>query len=153
SAGHCLVFEPGRPVTVRERWRAPLRTLHRRQPLEDAARELRSLLVDACVERLAPSGPTGVSLSGGWDSPAVYGASQQALRDMEATSMRHGGSPRSVLPVSMSYPEGDPGREDELIDAIVAHWGGQTRWIAVDDVSMFDDPGGSARRRDLPMAH
>lgn len=112
---------------------------------EEAAEELRSLLQRAVSERFAPTGPTAVWMSGGWDSSAVFAASKSALA--------HGDGSRDVLPVSISYPEGDPGREDELIEAIAGHWHTPVHWLHVDDIPLIDRPEEGAAARDLPFAH
>jgi asparagine synthase (glutamine-hydrolysing) len=131
---------------VRQFWRPPEEIVTRRQPLDDAAEELRALLADAVRERLATTGPTAISLSGGWDSSAVYGTAQSILRE-------HGEDPHLVHPVSISYPEGDPGREDELIQSIVGHWGQQPDFIDIATIPLFDQAEVRAQRRDGPFAH
>lgn len=143
-AGHLLHWAPESGVKVTPFWRAPESILHSRQPIGAAAEELRALLVDAVRERLAPGGPTGLSLSGGWDSTAVGGAATIALR---------GDAARRLAPVSISYPEGDPGREDELIRDVVAHWGMETSWLPVDGIPLLVDAEADARVRELPFAH
>lgn len=112
---------------------------------DDAAAELRALLERATAERLAPIGPTAVWMSGGWDSPSVFAAGMSRLR---ATS-----DARALLPVSLSYPEGDPGREDELIASIAEHWGVPVRWVDVDTIPLFVDAPRTAGLRDGPYAH
>lgn len=144
-AGHRLLATVGGPVTVERFWSPPSDRAARPSSSADAAAELRELLARAVEERLSPDGVTAVSLSGGWDSPSVFGAGQLAL----AAST----SGRTLKPVSISYPAGDPGREDELIDAIAAHWQSSPAWIAVDDIPMFGDPAGDAAARDEPFAH
>ena len=143
-AGHALIWSRDSAMRTVPFWRAPDSILHRRAPIAAAAEELRALLVDAVRERLAPAGPTGLSLSGGWDSTAVGGAATVALR---------GSASRRLLPVSISYPEGDPGREDELIRDVVAHWGMGTNWLQVDSIPLLADAEASARARDLPFGH
>ncbi len=153
-AGHALRWTPGHAPEVFAFWDPPTEILTRRESMDDAAAELRALLVAATGERLAPSGPTAISLSGGWDSTAVYGAAQQALR-----STGDDPSTRSLHPVSISYPEGDPGREDELIREVVAHWGGTTEFIDIGAIPMFGDAAQveratrAAREREQPFAH
>lgn len=112
---------------------------------DDAALHLRGLLERAAGERLAPTGPTAVWMSGGWDSPSVFGAGQSYLRTR--------GDARQLLPVSLSYPEGDPGREDDLIEAIAGHWQAPIRWIDVETIPLFVDAPGTAGNRDGPFAH
>ena len=149
AAGHTLAADllgdgaVGRP-TLGRHWLPP--TFERRGlPFAAAAERLRAILAEAVVERLAPAGATAVWLSGGYDSPAVYAAGQAALRES--------GDARCLVAVSMSYPPGDPGREDELIDTTAARWGGPVVWRQVDDAPLFGDAEGGARRRAEPFAH
>jgi asparagine synthase (glutamine-hydrolysing) len=90
----------------------------------DAADELRVLIADAVRERLAPDGTTCVSLSGGRDSTAVYAAGRQVAGD-------------TVRSVSLSYPPGDAGREDETILDVLSHCGGQPFWIDTDRIPLL----------------
>lgn len=143
-AGHLLRWERGATV-VAPYWTLPERLPMRRTSVAAAADELRPLLEAAVAERLAVDGPTAISLSGGWDSPAVYGTAEHLVRTGRATG--------TVRAVSLSYPPGDPGREDELIEAILAHWGAATRWLAVDDIALLAGLPASAGTRDLPFAH
>lgn len=138
QAGHLLRWTPGSAPTLRRLWQPPLGPRNRR-PLADAAIELRDLLDAAVRERLDPGGRTAVSLSGGWDSTAVY-ASARAIGDDTAS-------------VSMSYPVGDPGREDETIEAVTRHWGTTPDFISVDSIPLFDDWQAEAAHRHLPFAH
>ncbi|MFT5435052.1 MAG: asparagine synthetase B (glutamine-hydrolyzing), partial [Myxococcota bacterium] len=80
-----------------------------------------------------------------WDSPAVFGTA----RDVAAQV----GAPTQVIPVSISYPEGDPGREDEMIQQIADHWQAQVHWLHSTDMPILDEPVRAARQRDLPWAH
>lgn len=114
-------------------------------PFEQAADELRELLQRAVRERCAPAGTTSVWLSGGRDSPAVFGAGMAALRGA--------GSGAMLRPVSMSYPIGDPGREDELIADVAARWGAPVHWVRIADAPMFDRVRERAARRAEPFAH
>ena len=148
-AGHTLVAELRADGTagvpeLRRQWMAP--TFEQPgEPFAAAADRLRALLERAVAERLDPAAPTAVWLSGGYDSTAVYGAGQAALR---------AGSPGGpVLAVSMSYPPGDAGREDELIEAAARFWGGGVEWRQVDDAPLFGDAAEGARRRAGPFAH
>ena len=60
----------------------------------------------------------------------------------------------SCCPVSISYPEGDPGREDELIREIAARWNAHVHWLDIQNIPFFDQPGTSVPRvRDEPFAH
>jgi len=113
---------------------------------ERAAEELRELLTVATAERLAPEGRTTVWMSGGWDSTAVFGVGQALLR-RESRG-------RELLPVSISYPEGDPGREDETIVQIAGMWQVPVHWLHSESIPLFAaDPVVSAAQRDEPLAH
>jgi asparagine synthetase B (glutamine-hydrolysing) len=82
--------------------------------------------------------------SGGYDSPAVLALAHAASRHVW-----HG----RVAPVSMSYPEGDPGREDDRINALASHLGVAVHWVHVGDVPGLTDPWAWAVQRDEPFAH
>lgn len=146
-AGQLLQRSVGRGqarTELRTFWTPPTRIMVHRAPRDDAAEELRALLVDAVRERAAPEGPTALSLSGGWDSTAVGAAATLALgRD----------GPQRLAPVSFSYPPGDPGREDELIRDVVGHWGIETAWLDVDAVPLVRGARDDASARELPFAH
>jgi len=111
----------------------------------DGAVQLRGLLERATSERMPAQGRTAVWLSGGWDSSAVFGIAQQTLQES--------GGKRLVLPVSMSYPVGDPGREDEFIQSTANRWGVDVQWVRIADVPFFERPAQRASRRDEPFAH
>jgi asparagine synthase (glutamine-hydrolysing) len=125
---------------VRDFWRAPTEVASRRQPLDPAADELRALLTDAVRERLSSAGKTVVSLSGGWDSTAVYGVGRSI-----AGEQVHG--------VSISYPEGDPGHEDGFIREVTARWGATPDFIDAYSIPLFVDAEHAATQRDHPFAH
>lgn len=114
-------------------------------PFERAAEELRALLCTATGERLAPEGPTTVWLSGGWDSTAVFGVGQDILRTAP--------SGRSLLPVSMTYPEGDPGNEDETIEQVAGFWRTPVHWVQSEGIPLLDRPASDAAARDEPLPH
>jgi asparagine synthase (glutamine-hydrolysing) len=113
--------------------------------LQEGAEELRELLGKAVRERLSVAGSTAISMSGGYDSPALFALGSAAL-SRKASS-------RSLRPVSISYPPGDPGREDEMIQEIVAHWNSSTEWIESTQVPFIVDFMGEAAERDEPFAH
>ncbi len=138
-AGELFTWRPGSAPTVHEWWHPPMEMLTRRRPLDPAADELRALLASAVRERLSPDSTTAVSLSGGWDSTAVY-ASGCAISDRV-----HG--------VSISYPPGDPGREDETIALVTARWGTTPDFIPSAEIPLFVDTEAAAARRDQPFAH
>lgn len=137
-AGSVLRWRPGSAPVVRRFWYPEPKAPHR-GTLEDAASELRQLLDDAVRERLDPEGRTAVTLSGGWDSTAVY-ASARAI-----------GAP--VHGVSISYPEGDPGREDETIASVTRHWGDEPDFIDIADIPFYADWAAEAAQRPRPFAH
>lgn len=143
-AAHRLHWTRGAAATVEPYWCPAARLLPRREDPADAAVRLRGLLEDAVRVRLADRGGTAVSLSGGWDSTAVLGAGIAALGRT---------APERLRPVSISYPPGDPGREDEIIREVESHTGIPTRWIEVDSIPLFGDAEANARRRGLPFAH
>ncbi|MDQ3222994.1 MAG: asparagine synthase-related protein, partial [Gemmatimonadota bacterium] len=143
-AGCTLVGQSDRTRVARH-WKTPV--VHERggPGFVEAAGELRRLLQSAVAERLAPSGPTSVWLSGGWDSTAVFGAGEQVLRER--------GSDRHLQAISISFPPGDVGREDELILAVAKHWGSPVRWLDITEIPLLDRPLAAAAARDQPFAH
>ncbi|MCL4213198.1 MAG: hypothetical protein KJZ74_04730 [Gemmatimonadales bacterium] len=145
-AGHLLTWTPGHEPETRAHWEPEAHVERRRRPLGEAAEELRALLLTAVQERLDPTAPTAVSLSGGWDSTAVFASAMEAGR-------RAPGNPGAIRAVSISYPEGDPGREDDTIRAVLGHWQATTHWLDVDAITLFDGAAASAARRDGPFAH
>jgi hypothetical protein len=58
-----------------------------------------------------------------------------------------------LAPVSVSYPPGDPGREDELIEEITAFWSTRPTWVSIDDVPMLANAREHAARADIPFQH
>jgi asparagine synthase (glutamine-hydrolysing) len=142
-AGWSLVAEAGR-TRLHRHWQPPAIQPERRTGFEAAAEELRSLLCRAVAERLDPREPTSVWLSGGWDSTAVFGAGGQVLRDSGSEPLRA---------VSLSFPPGDPGREDELITAVAEHGKSPVDWIDMHGVPLLDRPHRRAAARDEPFAH
>jgi asparagine synthase (glutamine-hydrolysing) len=147
--GHSLIWEPegwriGRHWSLRRPSpRSITETEH--LPFAEAAAELRERLVLAVGERMSRSAPA-VWLSGGYDSTAVFAAGQEWLR-------RSGLPSTDLPPISMSYPEGDPGREDDLIRAVTSHWGVSPTWVKSDDVPVLGELEHSAASRDEPWAH
>lgn len=144
-AGATLVWKPGTSPKVVRHWDVPDVGTIQGASLEDGALELRELLVRSTAERLAPHGETAVWMSGGWDSSSVFASARSAV------SERQDG--RRVTPVSISYPEGDPGREDELISAIASHWKSPVHWIDVERIPLLAGADTNAGHRDGPYAH
>lgn len=85
-------------------------------PFDRARRELYGLLLQTVEERLPVDGDVVVALSGGRDSTAVYAVARQLI----------GSRVRSV---SVSFPPGDPGREDDVIRDVLECCGGEPFWI------------------------
>ncbi|MBA3521219.1 MAG: hypothetical protein H0T90_01770 [Gemmatimonadales bacterium] len=143
-AGWTLIWREGR-LRLTRHWALPEVRSGKVLPFEAAAEELRELLGRAVAERLAPSGPTTVWLSGGWDSTAVFAAGERVLGDREDGGHLH--------PVSISYPPGDPGREDELIEAVAGHWGSPVHWLDIGAIPLLDRPAERAAVREEPFGH
>jgi asparagine synthase (glutamine-hydrolysing) len=143
-AGARLVWQPGSAPKIERFWDIPRFERGEGPDAAEAAEQLRAVLRAAVRERLASSGPTAVWTSGGYDSPAVFALAHGAAR--------HSGR-GPVVPVSMSYPEGDPGREDDLVEAVGRHTGAGIHWVRVGDVPALPDPWQWAGRRDQPFAH
>ncbi|HEY9448731.1 MAG TPA: asparagine synthase-related protein [Gemmatimonadaceae bacterium] len=145
-AGWTLTRALGSAATLARHWSPPPEATGSAVPsFEEAASELRARLARAVLERVPPYGQMSIWLSGGWDSPAVFAAGEAALRSR--------GDPRDILPVSISYPEGDPGREDELIQAIADHWKVPIHWVDIRNIPFFDRPAERAAKRDEPFGH
>ncbi|MDB4910430.1 MAG: hypothetical protein JWO39_1253 [Gemmatimonadetes bacterium] len=145
QGGETLTRINGAAMRLHRHWSPPAASTRDAPPFEEAAIELRRLLARAVTERLDTEGDTSIWLSGGWDSPAVFAAGASAL-DASHSS-------RKLLPVSISYPEGDPGREDELIREIAARWNANVHWLDIQNIPFFDNPLERAALRDEPFAH
>lgn len=148
-AAHALVWRDGATAGPTPFWRPPVREPAAVVPsLDDAAVELRGLLESAVVEQMGCDGVTTVWMSGGWDSTAVFAAGMAALREVTLD-----GAQRSLRPVSISYPEGDPGREDELIRDVASFWRADVQWLDIDAIPLLDGLEERAARSDEPPAH
>ena len=145
AAGESLHWTAGEGVRTAPHFEPPMFESGSRLGFDEAAERLRALLCDATAERFASSGATSVWMSGGWDSTAVFGAGQQVLRER--------GTGEQLKIISISYPPGDPGREDELIEAIAGHWNCSVRWLKIDDIPFFDGVAERAAARGEPMTH
>jgi asparagine synthase (glutamine-hydrolysing) len=145
DAAHTLVRNHSGSVRTAPHWEPPVFESPSRVPFEDAAIELRELLANAVAERASQVGATTVWMSGGRDSTAVFAAGEQTLRER--------GAGETLLPISVSYPPGDPGREDEYIEAVAGHWGRPVRWVNALEVPLLDRPAERAAERDEPFAH
>ena len=144
-AGWSLFRGRAGETRLTQHWHPPEIEPHPDVPFEDAALELRELVQRAVDERLDASGVTTVWLSGGWDSTAVFGAGQEVLRPRRTG--------QALCPVSISYPPGDPGREDELITAVAEHWAAPVHWLNIADIPLVEQPARRAALRDEPGAH
>jgi asparagine synthase (glutamine-hydrolysing) len=99
---------------------------------EEAANHLLALIEHAVDERTPAAGATAITLSGGYDSPAVYAV-------MHRVNDKRGAARDTIIPVSMSFPEGDIGREDELIRSITAQYGQESLWLDTTRVPLLDN--------------
>lgn len=143
-AGARLTWQPGSAPRIDRFWEPPRFDRIEGPEADEAAEQLRALLRAAVRERLATAGPSAVWMSGGYDSPAVFALAQSA---------RGHGTRGPVIPVSMSYPKGDPGREDELIEAVGGHLGARIQWVDSAAVPGLPEPWAWAARREEPFAH
>lgn len=132
-------------------WHPPPFAEQSRVSFDDAAQALRHALARAVDERSAAGEPTSVWLSGGYDSTAVFAAAHDHGGRVEGGAQLPGSG--AVRAVSISYPPGDSGREDETIAAVAAHVGAPVHWIDVRRIPMLDDLAARAARWDEPLAH
>ncbi|MBK6308453.1 MAG: hypothetical protein IPF47_23090 [Gemmatimonadetes bacterium] len=102
-------------------------------PFEQATGELRALMEAAVRERIPARGDVSVGLSGGRDSTAVY-----------ALARRQQGA--RVKSMSVTYPEGDPGREDDVILDVLRMCGGEEpHWISTTELPILGTVDGIGR--------
>lgn len=141
-AGCMLTWRPGSAPRLERFAAAPLFEQGDDADADEAAARLRAVLGRAAQERLAAAGPSSVWMSGGYDSPSVFALARTGCA-----------AGQEVLPVSMSYPVGDKGREDELIQAVADHHGAPVTWVSRTDVPALPDPVEWAERRDEAKAH
>lgn len=139
--GERLSWRPGTEPRIDRWFTAPAFTEDgtTRQTMDDAAGELRHLLTEAVRQRLDPRARSVVSLSGGRDSSAVY-----------ATARRLAGE--QVRSVTLSYPPGDRGREDETVLEILSRCGGSPEWIETMSIGFLDGVQAGSTRPDA-FAH
>lgn len=143
-AGATLCWSRDQGMVEISRYAPPPFQVHASKPFDEAASELRELLQRAVAGSSSPN-RTAVWLSGGADSPAIFAAGNAALQA--------GGAVERLKPVSVSYPEGDPAREDDHIRAVANHWGAAVRWVTADAIPLFQDLERRASVRDDPFAH
>ena len=144
-AGFSLARAGESPTRTWRHWEPPQFESGSRVPFNTAAEELHSLIADSVSERSSASGPTSIWLSGGWDSTAVFGIGQKVMRSAKARP--------DLRPVSISYPAGDPGREDEIIEAVAGYWNVPVHWLDISRIPLLDVPAERAAVRDEPFAH
>ena len=139
-----LVRDANGTTRTKAYWSLQLEERHDRESFDAAAERVRALLSAAVTERCTPSGPTAIWLSGGYDSPAMYGVGNAALDRLGRNRL---------LPISFSHPVGDPGREDELIEDVTRFWNARPVWLHIDDVPLLRDAAANAARADAPLQH
>ena len=139
-----LVLRVGSSLRMEEaaRWNPPTFETGSAASFTDAAHELRDLLRSAVAERMAPDLST-VWMSGGYDSTAVFATARSALA---------AGAPGTVETLSVSYPVGDQGREDDIIELVLKHHGVKGRFIDSGELPLLGDVAQNAARRDHPFA-
>ncbi len=142
--GCFLAGSPKNPTSGRF-WSPPEAPSANPSSFEDATEELLDLLRIAVQDRLGP-GTNTVWMSGGWDSTAIFGAGQDSLR-------RDGIPADRLRPVSISYPEGDPGNEDEFIQATADHWNVDVHWLKSDRIPLLADLEERAKGSEEPPPH
>ena len=144
-AGHSLARTSEGLVRTWRHWEPPRFESGSRVSFDAAAEELQTLIAASVAERSAGTGPTSIWLSGGWDSTAVFGIGQKVMRSAKAKP--------DLRPVSISYPVGDPGREDEIIEAVTSYWNVPVHWLDIKRIPLLDVPAERAAVRDEPFAH
>ena len=146
GAGERLTREHGRPPELSRFWQPPVFVGETapRVPFREAALELRHLIARAAEERLAPV--TSIGLSGGYDSPVIYGIAKERLRES-------GGDPSVLRPVTISFPKGDPGREDEVVAGLTERWHETPEWVSVTSFPAWDGFETAVPRMDEPFTH
>ena len=132
------------PARTRQFWQIEVNDAGEGESFESASERLGELLGNAIVERRAMVGPTTIWLSGGYDSPVMFGVGNASLDRLGVDRL---------APVSFSYPVGDPGREDELIADIAGFWSARPTWLSIDDVPLLADAAAHARQSDVPFQH
>lgn len=145
ETGRTAVRGIHRALRIVEHWTPPHFEQDSRVAAAEAALELRQLLARAAAERSAPNATTAVWMSGGRDSTAVFASAMAGVDGRGASA--------HVVPISVSYPEGDPGREDEYIEAVARHWNSPVHWVDIQQVPLLDDIAHFARSREEPFAH
>jgi len=143
-AAHVLTADRGTPPRLSRYWTVP-EGEDARSSFSDGVAELRTLIERAALERMDPSGTTSIWLSGGYDSPSLFGVTERALAAR--------GDGHRLQAVSMSHPLGDPAREDEIIGDVLAFWNTTARWVHIDDAPLLENVAEYAAGHDDPFQH
>jgi asparagine synthase (glutamine-hydrolysing) len=143
--GHRLIGQQDQVARIAAFWTPFVRTEEPQVSFDEAAEELRALLTRATTERFANQGTTSIWMSGGWDSTAIFGLGRAALAKTVTD--------RQLLPVSISYPVGDPGREDELINDVANFWKSPIHWLDIHQIPLYREMTARAAETDEPPAH
>lgn len=125
-------------------WHLPTDDAADARSFEAAAELLGELLAAAIIERHSPVGPTAIWLSGGYDSPVMYGVGNAALDRRGLDRLRA---------ISFSHPPGDPAREDELIAEVTRFWDASPTWLSIEDVPLLEHAAAHAAAADVPFQH
>jgi asparagine synthase (glutamine-hydrolysing) len=141
-AGHRLTWRAGEAPGVVRFAARPRFDQGSRADLREGGARLREALGAAVRERMAGQGTTTVWMSGGYDSPAIFALATRAV-----------GAGQRARPVSMSYPVGDTGREDELIQSVADFQGAPVEWVRIGDVPGHQPMPEWAAARDESFAH
>lgn len=145
-AGHLLsVLDTGHPNLSRF-WRIRRDPLVEDETEQEAAEQVRALLTDACRQRLSDDARTAVSMSGGWDSTAIYGALRGSMADA-------GEDPGFLQVISLRYPQGDPGNEDEYVNEVLKYWNDAAIWPDTDEIPVSGQEFEEAAKGPLPRLH
>lgn len=140
-----LVRDDSGPARVHTHWKLELtEELDETESFEVASERLGELLANAITERRASSGPTTIWLSGGYDSPVMFGVGNAALDRLGLDRL---------APISFSHPVGDPGREDELINEIAGFWSARPTWLSIENVPLLAHAREHAAVADVPFQH
>ena len=142
-AGATMSWSPKVGLQTVSQWQPPPFQVRSGESMEDAAPRLREVLTQSVRERIAGF-PTTIWLSGGADSTALFAVAMSGHTPEDPTRLR---------PVSISYPEGDTGRENEHILALTGLWHSEVSWIDSETVDLFEGIEERAALRDDPFAH
>jgi asparagine synthase (glutamine-hydrolysing) len=143
-AASSLVREAGATSRVARHWNVTVEESASAESFDDASERLRDLLATAITERRASTGPTSIWLSGGYDSPVMFGVGNANFDRLGLDRL---------IPISFSYPVGDAAREDEIIGDIAAFWSAHPVWLSIEDVPLLASAREHAARADIPFQH